>query len=87
MKEVSKLKAVNVSAKGQIAIPADVRKMLGIKKGDRLLLTAARKKILIEKSDEITKRIQDDLSYLTKISEKTAKKLWDNEDDKVWDKI
>jgi AbrB family looped-hinge helix DNA binding protein len=87
MKEVSKLKAVNVSAKGQIAIPADVRKMLGIKKGDRLLLTAARKKILIEKSDEITKRIQDDLSYLTKISEKAAKKLWDNEDDKVWDKI
>ncbi|MGI0003730.1 MAG: AbrB/MazE/SpoVT family DNA-binding domain-containing protein [Candidatus Nitrosotenuis sp.] len=87
MKEAAKLKAVSVSAKGQIAIPADIRKMLGIKKGDRLLLTAARKKILIEKSDEITKRIQDDLSYLTKISEKTAKKLWDNESDKIWDSL
>jgi AbrB family looped-hinge helix DNA binding protein len=86
VRETSKLKAVSVLAKGQIAIPADVRKMLGIKKGDRLLLTAARRKILIEKSDEITKRIQDDLSYLTKISEKTAKKLWNNED-KIWDKI
>ncbi|MCA2003274.1 MAG: AbrB/MazE/SpoVT family DNA-binding domain-containing protein [Candidatus Nitrosotenuis sp.] len=32
MKEQTKLKTVNVSAKGQIAIPADVRKMLGIKK-------------------------------------------------------
>jgi len=87
MKEQTKLKTVNVSAKGQIAIPADVRKMLGIKKGDRLLLTAARKKILIEKSNEITKKIEDDLSYLTKISEKTAKKLWDNEKDNIWDKL
>jgi AbrB family looped-hinge helix DNA binding protein len=87
MKESAKLKTVNVSAKGQIAIPADVRKMLGIKKGDRLLLTAASKKILIEKSNEITKKIEDDLSYLTKISERTAKKLWDNESDKIWDQL
>ncbi len=87
MKEQTKLKTVNVSAKGQIAIPADVRKMLGIRKGDRLLLTAARKKILIEKSNEFTKKIEDDLSYLTKISEKTAKKLWDNEKDRIWDKL
>ncbi|MEM3172282.1 MAG: AbrB/MazE/SpoVT family DNA-binding domain-containing protein [Candidatus Nitrosotenuis sp.] len=87
MKELAKLKTVNVSAKGQIAIPADIRKMLGIKKGDRLLLTAASKKILIEKSNEITKKIEDDLSYLTKISERTAKKLWDNESDKIWDQL
>lgn len=87
MKEPAKLKTVNVSAKGQIAIPADIRKMLGIKKGDRLLLTAARKKILIEKSNEITKKIEDDLSYLTKISERTAKKLWNNESDKIWDQL
>jgi AbrB family looped-hinge helix DNA binding protein len=87
MKELAKLKTVSVSAKGQIAIPADVRKMLGIKKGDRLLLTAASKKILIEKSSEITKKIEDDLSYLTKISERTAKKLWDNESDKIWDQL
>ncbi|MEM3089015.1 MAG: AbrB/MazE/SpoVT family DNA-binding domain-containing protein [Candidatus Nitrosotenuis sp.] len=87
MKEQTKLKTVNVSAKGQIAIPADVRKMLGIRKGDRLLLTAIRKKILIEKSNELTKKIEDDLSYLTKVSEKTAKKLWDNEKDSIWDKL
>ncbi|MEM3143148.1 MAG: AbrB/MazE/SpoVT family DNA-binding domain-containing protein [Candidatus Nitrosotenuis sp.] len=82
-----KLKTVNVSAKGQIAIPAEIRKMLGIKKGDRLLLTAARKKILIEKSNETARRIDDELSYLTKISEKTAKKMWDNEKDSIWDKF
>lgn len=81
------LKTVNVSAKGQIAIPADVRRMLGIKKGDTLLLTAARKKILIAKSDDLAKQIEDDLSYLTKVSEITAKKLWDNQSDKIWDKL
>lgn len=87
MTETTKLKTVNVSAKGQIAIPADVRRMLGIKKGDRLLLTAARKKILIEKSNEITKKIEGDLGYLTKVSERAAKKMWDNEKDRVWDKL
>jgi AbrB family looped-hinge helix DNA binding protein len=87
MKELPKLKTVNVSAKGQIAIPADVRKMLGIKKGDRLLLAAARKKILIAKSDDLAKQIEDDLNYLTKVSELTAKKLWDNRSDKIWDKL
>ncbi|MEM2786083.1 MAG: AbrB/MazE/SpoVT family DNA-binding domain-containing protein [Candidatus Nitrosotenuis sp.] len=87
MEKTAKLKTVNVSAKGQIAIPVDVRRMLGIKKGDRLLLTAAHKKILIAKSDDLAKQIEDDISYLTKISELTAKKLWDNKSDKIWDKL
>lgn len=75
MKERTKLKTVSVSAKGQIAIPADVRKMLGIKKGDRLLLTAIRKKILIERSDEITKKIEDDLQLFDKGFRKNSKKV------------
>ena len=41
------LKTVNVSEKGQIAIPREIRILLGIKKGDRLVLTAKNEKILI----------------------------------------
>ncbi|HEY4680436.1 MAG TPA: AbrB/MazE/SpoVT family DNA-binding domain-containing protein [Nitrosarchaeum sp.] len=42
------LKTVNVSEKGQIAIPREIRILLGIKKGDRLVLTAKNEKILIQ---------------------------------------
>ena len=40
----SMLKTVNVSEKGQIAIPKDVQELLDIKKGDRLILTVGYEK-------------------------------------------
>ncbi len=87
MKDEAKLKTVSVSDKGQIAIPREIRDMLGIKKGDILILTAIRKKILLEKSENITKRMEDDFNHLRRLSENTAKKLWDNDDDKIWDSL
>jgi AbrB family looped-hinge helix DNA binding protein len=85
--EEAKLKTVSVSEKGQIAIPREIRDMMGIRKGDRLLLTAIKKRILIEKSETITKKMEDDFSHLKMLSEKSAKKLWDNNDDKIWDQV
>ena len=81
------LKAVNVSGKGQIAIPADIRKTLDIKKGDKLIIAVKGHRLLIEKSDAITKRMKKDFGPLVKLSQKTAKKLWDNDYDKVWDQV
>ena len=78
------LKTVNVSEKGQIAIPREIRILLGIKKGDRLVLTAKNEKILIQKATSMTKQMEDDFDPLTKISERTAKKLWDSKYDEIW---
>ena len=78
------LKTVNVSEKGQIAIPREIRILLGIKKGDRLLLTAKNEKILIQKATSMTKQMEDDFDSLTKLSERTAKKLWDSKYDEIW---
>ena len=78
------LKTVNVSEKGQIAIPREIRILLGIKKGDRLVLTAKNEKLLIQKATSMAKQMEDDFDLLTKLSERTAKKLWDNKDDEIW---
>ena len=40
---------VKVTDKGQISIPVDVQKKIGISKGDELLLIAKGKKIVLEK--------------------------------------
>lgn len=78
------LKTVNVSEKGQIAIPREIRILLGIKKGDRLVLTAKNEKLLIQKATSMTKQMEDNFDPLTKLSERTAKKLWDSKYDEIW---
>ena len=53
------LKIVNVSEKGQITLPREIQELLGIKKGDKLILTAKNEKILIQKATNI-KKIHDE---------------------------
>jgi len=86
MSEVT-LKTVNVSEKGQIAIPREIRVMLGIKKGDRLILAVKNKKLLIQKAANLEKHIEDDFKDLLKLSEKTSERLWNNKDDEIWNTI
>ena len=83
MSEIT-LKTVNVSEKGQISIPREIRILLGIKKGDRLVLNAKNKKLLIQKATSMAKQMEDSFDPLTKLSERTAKKLWDSKDDEIW---
>lgn len=80
------LKIVSVSEKGQIAIPREIRALLGIKKGDRLVLTTKNKKLLIQKATNLTKQMEDDFDDLIDYSELSLKKLWLNKQDDVWNK-
>lgn len=52
------LKTVNVSEKGQTTIPREIRILLGIKKGDRLVLTAKNEEILIQKATSVTEQME-----------------------------
>jgi AbrB family looped-hinge helix DNA binding protein len=78
-------KTITVSQKGQIAIPADIQKIMGIKKGDKLLLIQKGKKIVLEKSDEIVEKLEDEFKDIKEISEHSLKKIWLNRSDDVWD--
>lgn len=80
------LKTVSVSEKGQIAIPREIRELLGIKKGDRLVLTTKNKKLLIQKATNLSKQMEDDFDDLIGYSELLLKKLWLNKKDDVWNK-
>ena len=81
------IKTVNVSEKGQIAIPKEIQNSLGIKKGDRLVITTKNKKILIQKAENIEKQMGDDFADLIKFSELSLNKLWSNKkDDEIWNR-
>jgi len=78
------VKTVKVSDKGQIAIPADVRKNVGINRGDELIIVESEGKIMLEKDSE---KLKDDFADLVKHSESVAEKLWRNKEDEIWDTV
>ncbi|CDI06445.1 Toxin-antitoxin system (modular protein) [Candidatus Nitrosotenuis uzonensis] len=55
MKGQTKLKTVNVSAKGQIAIPADVRRCMGLEKETGVCLRLHGKKFLLKNQTNLQK--------------------------------
>ncbi len=87
LKDEMRFKTIKVSQKGQIAIPSDIRKELGIKSGEELLIIKKGDKLLIEKSTKASKSFAREFDYMLKHAEKVAKKLWENKEDEVWDKL
>ncbi len=75
------IKIIKVTDKGQISLPIGMRQSLGINQGDDLIVTRADDSVIIKKVKK------DDFKDLLKHSETVAKKLWDNEEDEVWNDV
>ena len=80
------IKTIKVSEKGQIALPLEIRNAAGIKKGDELIIIQEDGKILLEKVNTLSKKIEDDFKDLLSFSEEALKEVWDNEDDDIWNR-
>lgn len=87
LRDELKFKTIKVSQKGQIAIPSDIRKDLGIKRGEELLIVKKGDKLLIEKSTRTSRRFAREFDYMLIHAEKVAKELWGNKEDEIWDKL
>jgi len=74
-------KIVKVTNKGQISIPISIRKSANISEGDELFMIKNDNTILIERINK------SNFKDLLKHSEKIAKKLWDNEEDEIWNSV
>ena len=72
---------IRVTDKGQVSLPVLVRNSLKISKGDELVLTQKNESIILRKVKE------DDFKDLLIHSEKSLKKIWDNNEDEIWNKI
>ena len=78
------VKTIKVSGQGQIAIPRTIRELAGIEKGDDLIIVQDDGKILLEKAQKITAKIEDDFKDILKFSEKSLKGVWNNKQDDIW---
>ncbi|MGH9877031.1 MAG: AbrB/MazE/SpoVT family DNA-binding domain-containing protein [Nitrososphaerales archaeon] len=84
MQRAIKFKTIKVSKKGQIAIPSDIRKDMGISEGDELLLVKKGKRIMLEKASELSEELEDEFDDLLALSEASLRKIWDNREDDIW---
>ena len=69
---MSEIEMVTVSSRGQVSIPAEVRRELGLEKGSKLLVVAEGENILLKKIDG---------SMLDKPLEEILQPMWDQAED------
>ena len=79
-------KKVKVSDKGQISIPADMQREIGIKKGDELLLIRKGRKIVLEKPEKIIGILEDEFLDIRDITEASLSKMWLRKEEDVWNR-
>lgn len=79
---------VVVSGKGQVAIPIKMRNKLALRKGDKLVIALKDGKMLIMPARSMWKRnMENEFDYLLRLSEGSARELWDNETDDLWNNV
>ncbi len=79
-------KKVKVTDKGQVSIPVEVQRKVGIARGDELLLIVKGEKIVLERAGRIAELLEDEFSDLQATSEESLRRVWLNRSDNVWDK-
>ncbi len=84
---MTEITTVQVSEKGQIALPVKTRNRMHIKQGDTLILIEGKDKLLLKKVDELAEQSRGEFNFLLKHSEAVAKKFWSSKADDVWDTI
>jgi antitoxin PrlF len=71
-------KIIKVTDKGQISIPIEIRKSIGISVGDELIAIRSGETLCLKKINK------DDFKDLLKLSEGSLRKIWDKKEDEIW---
>jgi AbrB family looped-hinge helix DNA binding protein len=79
-------KKVKVTDKGQISIPVDIQRKIGIARGDELLLITKGRRIVLEKPERMIELLEDEFADVQAISESSLKRLWLNKEDEIWNR-
>jgi len=79
-------KKVKVSDKGQISIPMDMQRAIGIKKGDELLLIRKGRKIVLERPEGVIDLLEDDFADIQSITEASLGQMWLRKEEDIWNK-
>ena len=81
-----KIRTVNISNRGQLVVPEDIRKDLGIKGEATLVLIEKNGEIVLRKESDILRAIEGEDLFWKRLSQETLERAWEKEDE-IWDDI
>lgn len=82
---IKRIRTVSMNDRGQIVIPEDIRKGMGIENGSSLVLIEKDKEIVLRKETDVASSIGEEENFWKIVSETGLKDAW-SEEDKAWDK-
>lgn len=82
---IKRIRTVSMNDRGQIVIPEDVRKGMGISSGSSLVLIEKDKELVLRREKDVASAMEDEERFWQLVSETGARDAWGPED-KVWDK-
>ena len=80
-----KIRTVTVNERGQIVIPEDIRKDIGIENATTLIIIEKNGEIVIRKESEVLEALGEDMFWKS-VAKESLKRAW-NKEDKVWGKF
>ncbi len=84
MTSTIEIKTTKVSDKGQVAIPVEFQRKMKLKKGDKIVLMLKDGSLVLQKSEVVTKKLEKEFEHIQALSERSFKKIWDNDKDEIW---
>lgn len=85
IKNVVKVNIVRISSKGQIVIPAKMRKELGLEKGDKMLIDRREGVIILKPIVKLSRLKGIDRLEGASVEVDRVRKRWDREFDEILD--
>ncbi len=83
---IEKIRTVNINSRGQLVLPEDMRKDLGIKGEATLVLVEKGGEVLIKKESDVLMALEGEELFWKRLSQESMKRAWEKEDD-IWDDI
>jgi len=73
-----------MTGKGQIVVPKEMRDRMGFKRNSMILLLQKDDNIILKKPESLEALVED-FPEVRAATEEVLKKVWENEDDKLWE--
>lgn len=81
------VKTVSASPKGQLSIPVDMLRAMGIKGKTEFLAVQEGDRIVLRPADRIGQEQLDDLAGWEALAESSLREIWDDPENDVWDNV
>jgi bifunctional DNA-binding transcriptional regulator/antitoxin component of YhaV-PrlF toxin-antitoxin module len=81
------VRTVRLTSKGQLSLPVDTLRALHLRKGAEFLLVQDGDRIILVPSQNVGKRVVDDLKGFEALALPAFKDVWDNETDEAWNDV